>query len=119
METVNQVAKFQEAIRNCKCFHPLPTRVKACICCHADICSVVDISYQNVPYSMLQDYLGDLDKESTATLIAKNGWSIQEEEGVSIVVIRNQEATIRPKKILAKIEFDSECCIGEGGGWSL
>ena len=82
---------------------------------YADICSVVDISYQNVPYSMLQDYLGDLDKESIATLIAKNGWIIQEEEGMSIVVIRNEEATIRPKKMLARWNL-IECCIGKGEG---
>ena len=31
------------------------------------------------------------------------------------MVIRNQEAAIRLKKILAEIKFDSECCIGGGG----
>ncbi len=71
-----------------------------------DICSVLDISYQSIPYALLQEYLGGLEEEPLAALIKECGWSLQGEGGV--VSIRNQETTIRPKKILAKIEFDSE-----------
>ena len=69
---------------------------------------MLDVSYQTIPFKLLQEYLGGLDEQSIAALITKNGWSLLQEEGVATVVIRNQEATIRPKKILAKIEFDSE-----------
>lgn len=76
---------------------------------YTDICSILDISYQSLPVSMLQDYVGGgLDQEATAALVAECGWSLREEEGVATVFIRSQEANIRPKKILAKIEFESE-----------
>lgn len=83
-----------------------------------DICHVVDISYQNIPYPLLCNYLGDVEENTIADLVAKHGWRLKsdggEEGGTKVVVIKNQEATIRPKKILAKIEFDSE----RGGGGS-
>ena len=81
------------------------------VSCHicADICSSLDISYQSLSVSVLQDYVGGgLDQEATAALVAKCGWSLREEGGVATVFIRSQEANIRPKKILAKIEFESE-----------
>ena len=63
---------------------------------------------------MLQDYLGGTDQETTTTLVQENGWSLKQEGGVAVVAIRNQEANIRPKKILAKIEFESEWSCGCG-----
>ena len=70
------------------------------------------MSYQSIPYALLQEYLGGLGDNPLADLIKDCGWSLQAEGGV--VSIRNQETTIRPKKILAKIEFESESC-----GWGL
>ena len=76
---------------------------------------MVDISYQSIPYPLLKDYLGEVESNDVSDLIAKHGWQIKDtaeggdEEGESkVVTIKNQEATIRPKKILAKIEFDSK-----------
>jgi len=74
---------------------------------------VVDISYQNIPYPLLRDYLGEVEDEVVSELVTQHGWQIkgagsEGEESGKVVVIKNQEATIRPKKILAKIEFDSE-----------
>ena len=70
----------------------------------------MDISYQNIPYPLLRDYLGEVEDEVVSELITRHSWQIKgaEEEESKVVVIKNQEATIRPKKILAKIEFDSE-----------
>lgn len=73
-----------------------------------DICSVLSVSYQNIPHQLLLNYLGGMEDESVSSLISDCGWSLQQKEGGTMVVIGNQEATIRPKKILAKIEFDSE-----------
>jgi hypothetical protein len=69
---------------------------------------VLDVSYQSIPYSQLQEYLGGSDKEETDTLVKECGWSLSEEGEEPVVMIRNQEANIRPKKILAKIEFESK-----------
>ena len=69
---------------------------------------MLDVSYQTIPYSLLQEYLGGADKEETDALIKDSGWSLCEEGEVALVSIRNQEANIRPKKILAKIDFESE-----------
>ena len=56
---------------------------------------------------MLSEYVGgDLDEEATTTLITECGWSLDKEGGV--ISIRKQEASIRPKKILAKIDFESK-----------
>ena len=71
----------------------------------------MDISYQNIPYLLLQDYLGGAEESIIDDLISKRDWTLKngDSEGeAKMVVIKNQEATIRPKKILAKIEFDSE-----------
>ncbi len=83
---------------------------------YIDICSVLDVSYQSIPLLLLQEYLGGLDKDGIDTLVAENGWGFtQDEGGACIVTIRNQETTIKPKKILSKIEFDSEwICDGCG-----
>lgn len=67
---------------------------------------------------MLQDYLGGSDQETTNALVQESGWSLKQEGGVSVVAIRNQEANIRPKKILAKIEFDSEWVWSRAREWS-
>ena len=79
-------------------------------CTHTlDICSVVDISYQSVKLDLLKDYLGGLNDSSLSELTTSRGWQIvTREDGVKMVEIRKQEATIKPKKILAKIDFDSE-----------
>lgn len=62
---------------------------------------------------MLQEYLGGLELDATTALVSECGWSLnnqQEGDGEAggMVFIRNQDANIRPKKILAKIDFDSE-----------
>ena len=75
---------------------------------------MLDISYQSIPSPLLQDYLGEMGEESLAALVKDCGWSLQGEGGV--VSIRNQETSIRPKKILAKIEFDSEWAWSSGRG---
>ena len=85
---------------------------------------MVDISYQNIPYPLLHDYLGEVESTVITDLIAKHGWQVksekgegqgegaEEEEEHKVVLIKNQEATIRSKKILAKIEFDSKLIKG-------
>ncbi len=76
---------------------------------HADICSVVDVSYQSVKLDLLRDYLGGLDDDSLSQVAASRGWqTVTREDGTKMMEIRKQEATIKPKKILAKIDFDSE-----------
>ena len=76
---------------------------------HADICSVVDVSYQSVQLDLLRDYLGGLDDDSLSQLAASRGWqTVAREDGTKMMEIRKQEATIKPKKILAKIDFESE-----------
>ena len=58
---------------------------------------------------LLKDYLGGLNDSSLSELTTSRGWQIvTREDGVKMVEIRKQEATIKPKKILAKIDFDSE-----------
>ena len=47
-----------------------------------------------------------MEQEAIAALVAECGWSLDQELGV--VSIRQQEANIRPKKILAKIDFESK-----------
>ena len=72
-------------------------------------CSVVDISYQSVQLDLLRDYLGGLDDDSLSQLAASHGWqTVTREDGTKMMEIRKQEATIKPKKILAKIDFDSK-----------
>ena len=85
---------------------------------------MVDISYQNIPYPLLHDYLGEVESTVITDLITKHGWQVKSEKGEEqgegaeqeeehkVVLIKNQEATIRPKKILAKIEFDSKLIKG-------
>ena len=89
---------------------------------------MVDISYQNIPYPLLHDYLGEVESTVITDLIAKHGWQVKSEKGEGqgegaeqeeehkVVLIKNQEATIRPKKILAKIEFDSKLIKGQPSG---
>ena len=75
----------------------------------ADICSVVDVSYQSVQLDLLRDYLGGLDDDSLSQLAAYRGWqTVTREGGTKMMEIRKQEVTIKPKKILAKIDFDSK-----------
>ena len=81
---------------------------------------MVDISYQKIPYPLIHDYLGEVESSVITDLIAKHGWQVknekreeqgegaEQEEEHKVVLIKNQEATIRPKRILAKIEFDSK-----------
>ena len=70
---------------------------------------MVDVSYQSVRLDLLRDYLGGLDDDSLSQLAASRGWqTVTREDGTKLMEIRKQEATIKPKKILAKIDFDSE-----------
>ena len=47
--------------------------------------------------------------DSLSQLAASRGWqTVTREDGTKMMEIRKQEATIKPKKILAKIDFDSE-----------
>ena len=60
---------------------------------------------------LLRDYLqvGGLDNDSLSQLVASHGWqTVTREDGTKMMEIRKQEATIKPKKNLAKIDFDSE-----------
>ena len=58
---------------------------------------------------LLRDYLGGLDDDSLSQLAAFRGWqTVTRDDGTKMMEIRKQEATIKPKKILAKIDFDSE-----------
>ena len=58
---------------------------------------------------LLRDYLGGLDDDSLSQLAASRGWqTVTREDGTKMMEIRKQEATIKPKKILAKIDFDSK-----------
>jgi hypothetical protein len=117
------VKGFEEAIRTCKRnFTPslslsslppslsLPsTSPPPNIVLPTDICSVVDVSYQSVQLDLLRDYLGGLDDDSLSQLAASRGWqTVTREDGTKMMEIRKQEATIKPKKILAKIDFDSK-----------
>ena len=89
---------------------------------------MVDISYQKISYPLLHDYL---ESSVITDLIAKHGWQVKSEKGVGqgegaeqeeehkVVLIKNQEATIRPKKILAKIEFDSKLIKGRPSFYEL
>ncbi len=67
-----------------------------------DICSVISVSYQNMSLSQLSEYLA-LEGSTLLEMANKQGWTV---EG-NLVQIQNQESTIKSKKILAKIEFDS------------
>ena len=82
---------------------------------YADICHVVDLCYQTIPYQLLQDYLGNVGQDIMADLIAKHEWTLRDkggksgEEGVvRDVFIKNQEVSITPQNVLTKIEFGSE-----------
>ena len=87
---------------------PSPFLTSLSLSLHADICSVVDVSYQSVQLDLLRDYLGGLD-DSLSQLAASRGWqTVAREDGTKMMEIRKQEATIKPKKILAKIDFESE-----------
>ena len=53
-------------------------------------------------------YLGGLDNDSLSQLAASRGWqTVTREDGTKMTEIGKQEAPIKPKKILAKIDFDS------------
>ena len=67
------------------------------------ICGVVEISYQNIPLSILKQYLGELEGPTLNELAAAHKWEVTGD----MCFIRNQEELIKPKKILAKIELDS------------
>ena len=70
----------------------------------------MDVSYQSVKLDLLRDYLGGLEDDSLSQLASSRGWqTVTREDGVKMVEIRKQEATIKPKKILAKIDFDGMC----------
>ena len=59
--------------------------------------------------NLLRDCLGGLDNDSLSQLAASCGWqTVTRDDGTKMMEIRKQEATIKPKKILAKIDFDSE-----------
>ena len=70
---------------------------------------MIDVSYQSVKLDLLRDYLGGLDNDSLSQVAASRGWqTITREDETKMMEIRKQEATIKPKKILAKIDFDSK-----------
>ena len=72
-----------------------------------DICSVINVSYQNISLSLLSDYLGEaLEGKDITDLATRCGWTVN--EGTGTVQIHMQETTIKSKKILSKIEFDSK-----------
>ena len=63
---------------------------------HADICSVVDVSYQSVKLDLLRDYLGGLDDDSLSQLAAsRGGQTFTREDETKMMEIRKQEATIK------------------------
>ncbi len=68
-----------------------------------DICSVIKVSYQNISLALLSEYLA-LEGGALLETVSKEGWTVTGEQ----VQIQNQESTIKSKKILAKIEFDSK-----------
>lgn len=67
------------------------------------ICDLVAVSYQNISMELLRGYLGGVDDATLSGLAVSQGWEV----AADTVSIHNQEEHIKPKKILAKIEFDS------------
>ncbi len=55
--------------------------------------------------TQLSDYLA-LKGTALLEMANKQGWTVDGDQ----VQIQNQESTIKSKKILAKIEFDSKLC---------
>ena len=64
----------------------------------------MDVSYQTVKLDLLTDYLGGISEDVLGGVVSGRGWEIRGDT----VFIRKQEEHIKPKKILPKIEFDSE-----------
>ena len=78
-----------------------------------DVSSVIDVSYQSIELELLRDYLGDTSGTAFTEIAQTRGWQVSNagDSSQQIVHIRKQESTIKPKKILAKIEFDSKTII--------
>uniref|UniRef100_A0A8C0GMK4 Eukaryotic translation initiation factor 3 subunit K n=1 Tax=Chelonoidis abingdonii TaxID=106734 RepID=A0A8C0GMK4_CHEAB len=77
------------------------------------ICHVVGITYQHIDRWLLAEVLGDLSDNQLKVWMSKYGWT-ETESGK--IFICNQEESIKPKNIVEKIDFDSECCVP---AWAL
>ncbi|KAG2471359.1 EIF3K factor, partial [Polypterus senegalus] len=70
------------------------------------ICHVVGITYQNIEKMLLAEMLGDLTDSQLRAWMSKYGWT-ESEPGQ--IFIYNQEENIKPKNIVEKIDFETNC----------
>uniref|UniRef100_A0A8P4GP04 Eukaryotic translation initiation factor 3 subunit K n=1 Tax=Dicentrarchus labrax TaxID=13489 RepID=A0A8P4GP04_DICLA len=71
------------------------------------ICHVVGITYQTIEHRLLAEMLGDPLDTQVKVWMNKYGWT-ENDEGQ--IFIFNQEESVKPKNIVEKIDFESECC---------
>lgn len=83
-DMINPAADFDEAIRRY-------------------VCHVVSITYQKVSIEHLSMVLGGLQGDNLQAVIDRQGWQL---EGNSVFIV-NQDAIIKPKNIVAKMQFDN------------
>ncbi|XP_062523413.1 eukaryotic translation initiation factor 3 subunit K-like [Corticium candelabrum] len=67
------------------------------------VCHVVSITFQRVAVDHLAAILGDLQGDNLHAIIDKQGWKL---EGNSVFIV-SQEAIVKPKNIVAKMQFDN------------
>ncbi|ROT61769.1 eukaryotic translation initiation factor 3 subunit 12 [Penaeus vannamei] len=68
------------------------------------ICHVIGITYQHIEKHVLAQLLGNIDEQTLQVWMNKYGWKEVES---NLVLIANQEETVKTKNITEKIEFDS------------
>ncbi|XP_003389296.1 PREDICTED: eukaryotic translation initiation factor 3 subunit K-like [Amphimedon queenslandica] len=83
-EIISKVVGFKDAVKNY-------------------IAELVNITYQTIPVPQLSSYLGNMPEKELEQFAVSNGWKIND----GVVFIRGQEELIKPKRILAKIDFES------------
>merc|ERR1719219_200683 len=73
-------------------------------CMRKFVCHVISTTYQRIPEDRLCELLGLSDENMMNQWIAKNGWSTNE---ANYVTISNQDESIKTKKITEKIDLES------------
>ncbi|XP_042880416.1 eukaryotic translation initiation factor 3 subunit K-like [Penaeus japonicus] len=68
------------------------------------ICHVIGITYQHIEKHVLAQLLGNIDESNLQVWMNKYGWKEVESD---LVLVANQEETVKTKNITEKIEFDS------------
>merc|ERR1712212_1057151 len=68
------------------------------------VCHVISITYQHIEKHVLSQLLGGIDESTIQVWRNKYGWKEIEND---LVLVANQEETVKTKNITEKIEFDS------------